>query len=516
MRFNKSLFIISSILLLQLWFVTCCIAKRPLTGVANPIHITISSLQPRPVVTKDGRILIKRHYNLKGRELVLPANRIIDFQGGYFSNGYIRGNDTKMIYRDKPVFDMVGITGSWLVDSISTDMFKTLKYEGSLVDVLALTNENTKNVVTIKDYGYDYIVKAPSNDGYKAALYLNSNTDFRLNGNIRLKPNDFYQYRILMLNSCHNVKISGMGMISGDRPDHIYTVDDAHKIFKSHEWGHGIKVSGSNNVEISGITVKNCTGDSYSVGEGSSNVYIHDAAAESSRRQGLTIAVASNVTVRNCKFFNIGKLNGTEPGAAIDVEPDEGECEIRNIQIENCEMQNCRKGVLSYSKGYGTSYTGEVNGKKVQKREGRHYLNITIRNCKISGATTGFYLVGWDQGKIENCEVTDTKNLFASIANLSFSGNKCVCERLFHDRFDVFTNSELTDNEIALSTDARFILDNTIVRNNRISAPKLVFDNPDKKINVVTGNVFLTENSIAKIVSTNSKVSNNVFLQRAQ
>ena len=465
------------LLLMTLLTVSCCVTRNGNTvnGEKKTDLITeqLNELSVAPLLSQienstSGDIIVKQHYDLQGKELVLRNGCTLVFKGGSFSNGTIIGDNTRIKYYGGVIFDNIGIRGTWVVKNITTDMFKDLNYINSLSDVLALTSGNMDNHVLIKDYGYEYPVKVSSIGVNEAPLKVNSNTVLQLDGSIRLLENNLFQYRIMVMKDCKNVKISGKGSINGDRENHDYSVDDEHKAWKTHEWGHGIKIANCQNIEISDISVNDCTGDSFSIGENSENIILHGVTAEGSRRQGVTIAVASNVTIDKCTFQNIGKENGTAPGAAIDVEPDNIECEIKNILIRDCEIKNCRNGIVSYSKGYGTSWTENIAGESITKRDGRHYVNILVEGCSISGVSDAFSLMGWDKGEIKKCQVSDAYLFLRDPNNFLIKGNEIDCEYLIpHKKF--VENCEINNNKLTLRNNAELVLKKSTWNNNNVS-----------------------------------------------
>lgn len=462
-----------SLMLITLYAFSCCIVREGNANngaqdiTANPKHFELHDITPMlsQIEHIHGRIIIKQHYDLHGKEIILNDGCTLVFKGGSFSNGSVCGNNTKIIFKDGAIFDNVRIKGSWVVKDITTDLFRDLRYVNSLADVIALTNGNVDNRVVIKDYGYDYPVKVSSIGVYEAPLKIKSNTVIRLDGTIRLLENNLFQYRIMLLNSCRNVKIGGNGSIKGDRPTHDYSIDEGHKGWKSHEWGHGITISNCKNIEISGISVNDCTGDSFNVGDNSKKILLCGVTAKGSRRQGVTIAVASDVTIDKCHFYNIGKDNGTAPGAAIDVEPNNAECVVKNIQIKSCEIKNCRHGIVSYSKGYGTTWTENVNGEAVVMRDGRHYVNIQVKSCLITGVHDAFSLIGWDKGIIKDCQVSDVDLFLRFPKNLTVEDNVIACKYIIPPN-TLFENCKISKNKIKLRSNAELMLKKSTWRNN--------------------------------------------------
>ena len=464
------------LLIMVLVFVSCCVARKgkhvsvtqdklSFVQVDTIYDIAITDLKPIPKVSKKNHIIIKKDYDLGGKNLCIEEGYILSFQGGSFKNGYITGNNTGITYKGRAVFDRIGIRGTWRVESISTDMFKDLNYEQSLADVLALTNAHINNNVVIKDYGYNYPVRVTSIGMYHAPLKLYSNTDLQLDGHISLMPTNLYQYNIVIVDECNNVKIHGKGSINGDKNNHDYSIDEQHIAWKSHEWGRGIRVSRSKDILISGIFVNDCTGDSYNIAENSRCIILDGVTAAGSRRQGITIAVASDVTIKDCHFINIGRDKGTAPGAAIDIEPNNEECEINNIIIDGCIINNCRQGVISWSHGYGNTWKDKVDGKTVLHRDGRHYVNLTITNCSIDETDCAFSLYGWDKATVRGCNVTNADYFTIYPKNTTFTSNNIECEH-FMNNWAKISNCSIIDNSIKVKNKSVIRLDDSAFDDN--------------------------------------------------
>ena len=445
---------------------------HPGTVIASSSNrITVQELVPIPQKSCNNIIII-HDYDLNGRTLVVDKDCVLKFKGGSIKNGHIAGNNSGIQNTSaRYCFDRVSFSGTWNVKDITTDFFKDLNYEGSLNDVLSLANDEVKNNITIKDYGFDYIVVATTFDNYKGALHIPSYTDFKLDAIIRLKPTNLFQYRIIMMYNCHDIKIHGTGAVVGDKDKHDYSIDDAHIAWKSHQWGHGLKTAGCNNIEISGIEVGNCTGDSFSISDGSTNIRLDNVTAKDSRRQGVTIAVASDVSIKNSKFINIGRVNGTPPWSAIDIEPDDTDCELRNILISGCDIINCPNGIISHSEGYGNEYETTVNGVKVMKRDGRRYVNIRVTDCHFEKISNAFSLVGWEDVCIENCTV-DHADYFmrAPLKNMKLRNNTGDCNHFTSE--SVVSNSVVKNNRIALKNEREYELKNSVLSNNEFTVNK--------------------------------------------
>ena len=80
------------------------------------------------------------------------------------------------------------------------------------------------------------------------------------------------------------------------------------------EGAHGILVEGSNNVDVSGVTVSGVWGDCFYVGGWADTISFHDSTCKSNGRNGVTITSGRNVTVQRVAFDKSGYVT-------LDIEP---------------------------------------------------------------------------------------------------------------------------------------------------------------------------------------------------
>ncbi len=315
--------------------------------------------------------LVNKEIDLQGNKVVLPEGVTLKFDKGFFSNGELIGNGTKISGKLFRIFNRVTISGTWNVPTISTAMFKDLSYDNALRDVVALSDPSVYNIITIEKG--EYVAKVTRNI---PALSIRSNTDIILRGTIKLKANGLDKYHIVNLSGA-NIKLSGSGQIIGDKFSHTGTTG---------EWGMGVNVRAGENVVISEITIKECWGDCIYVGSSSKNVTIDNCTLIDGRRQGISVTSANGVTIKNC---NISNVNGTAPQYAIDIEPNEGDT-VDNVLIDNVKAINCFGGFLT-------------NGRAKNARIG----TITIRNSSVEYSKSKYpiCLIRGDKIILENCYV---------------------------------------------------------------------------------------------------------------
>ncbi|GAB2564370.1 right-handed parallel beta-helix repeat-containing protein [Dyella jejuensis] len=232
-------------------------------------------------------------------------------------------------------------------------------------------------------------------------INLRSHTRLSLWGTAYLKaiPNNADRYWIVKAWNVNNVEIEG-GYFVGERTQHQGTTG---------QWGYDINIEGSSNVYVHDTTLSNSWGDGILVGGTgsgstvvvSTGVTLNRVTSSNNRRQGLTIAPATQVYVVNSSFTD---SNGTAPQAGIDIEP-QTQGTTQQVRLENTTLSgNAGNGLEVHeyvsslalngitaenNKGYGV-YTDGPNG-------------VTITNSNLSEN----YLFGVDiSGNTSNVQLT--------------------------------------------------------------------------------------------------------------
>lgn len=322
---------------------------------------------------RNGAYVINDTIDLNRRTLYIPANSTLSVRGGVIRNGIINGDKTKLKYKKGcAVFDSVHITGTWIVGSIRSSMFKDLSYDNSLKDVFALTNPKIHNTVVIEKGAYQVTAFKPKD----VCVQIESNTDVILDGDIYLTPNGYVMYSIVRLEG-DNITLKGKGSINGDKYTHTS---------QEGEWGMGIFVMGGKKNRISGVTVKDCWGDCIYITNNADGLVIDKCELADGRRQGISVISAKNVLIKNC---TISKVRGTPPGYAIDVETNKGDT-VLAVTIKNLQIYDCFGGILTTDGMAQDAYIDEVIVRNCTIRDIDTYPfkfkrtnKVVVRNCDI-------------------------------------------------------------------------------------------------------------------------------------
>ena len=357
----------------------------------------------RVLIEDSKKFLIYYDYDLQGDTIFIGKNCILDFRGGSLNNGIIVGQYTKIRGNKSSVFSKIKVSGTWNVPKLSSRLFKDCAENNVLAQLFNLTDSHIQNKVIIEKGTY-YVSVSRNNEG---ALLPQSNTEIVLKGTVAMRPNPLISYHIFSAMGVKNIYIHGGGIIRGDMYEHEYQENT------SSEWGHGLVIRGCENVLVDGITIKDCTGDCCSVGAVASydvfkpvpvgtpsyKVELRNCKFESSRRQGLTVGFATDVIVDKCEFSGIySTYKGTEPGAGIDIEPDnvgvkkiKRGCDVANVIIKNSSFKNLRFGVLAW--------------KTDKEDDTRNYERLRIEKCTFDDILrNSVFIAGFKDAVVKSCE----------------------------------------------------------------------------------------------------------------
>lgn len=174
-------------------------------------------------------------------------------------------------------------------------------------------------------------------------LKLKSNVNLNLadNATLKAKPTTSDTYAVVKIGNVSNVEITG-GNIVGERDEHLGT---------GGEWGHGISITGSNNIHVADVSVSDCWGDGIYIGSNTvqnycSNIVIERFKIDRARRNGISLISGKDVTISDGVISN---TNGTKPQCGIDIEPNNTSEFLQDILLDNVQTE--------YSQGYGLKFS---------------------------------------------------------------------------------------------------------------------------------------------------------------
>lgn len=199
----------------------------------------------------------------------------------------------------------------------------------------AIEYASNNNIEYIKLDKGQYLVNGEGERYKKKGIVLKSNMILDLNNSsIIHEKNSSERYTIINLYDVENVTICN-GIIIGDKNIHDYNT-----IKSTHQWGYGIEINGSQNIQIYNVQVKDMTGDGIVLSNAyingnfklCNNIEIKNNCISNCRRQGITITSGKNIDIYQNEIYGI---YGNAPQSGIDLESDFNSDSIENIKI--CE-----------------------------------------------------------------------------------------------------------------------------------------------------------------------------------
>ena len=200
---------------------------------------------------------------------------------------------------------------------------------------------------------------------------INAETGIRLKSNMNLIladgavlkaiGNSSRNYNMVLVSGVSHVKISG-GQIQGERYE--------HNASSGGEWGMGVGIYDSSDIQISGTAISECWGDGIYLGStheadgsgGCKQITVTNCTLSGNRRNNFSIVCADYVTVEGCTIRN---ANGTAPEYGIDIETNFSSNPCEHITIQNTVFE-----------GNGQASIGIVTNAN----------DIRIEGCTLKGA----------------------------------------------------------------------------------------------------------------------------------
>lgn len=230
-------------------------------------------------------------------------------------------------------------------------------------------------------------------------VYDNSILYFQEYSEVLLKSSKKPKYQIFKIHDKNNVAVH-FPRIKGDRDHHIGDKG---------EWGMGISILGSKNIEIINPFISNCWGDGIYVGhskETSRNIKIKGGVIDNNLRNGISITSAKNLLVQNVLISN---TNGKNPQTGIDIEPNSPSNEINNITLNNVTtFNNFNNGLLIHLDKLPGKLKKDANIKINGLKDISSGRGIRVSGTYKRDKTTNKPLTGAIH--LENVDVKDSQN----------------------------------------------------------------------------------------------------------
>lgn len=369
------------------------------------------------LINKNTTYLIMGQYDLQGSTINLPEGSVLKFKNeGRLTNGTLIGNNSSLDISSNSVrFCNITIEGTWCVPVINSSLFMFGKDADlntkNFRSMCMLTSDENEGSIHVASG--EYLIRLDAKN--ESCFCLNSCTELIIDGDIILEGNDLEFYQIVQIKNKENVIVHGLGTLVGDVETHWGS---------SGEWGMGIAILDSDNIEVRDLTIKNCWGDCIYIGQVgyekssySKNVLIDNVICQSGRRQGMSIISGKDIHVINSKFIDTGSIKFTAPGAGIDIEPNIlGNTVVNNIVIENCEFYGNKNGRDFLTYNLDTTANVVLRNSKLKGHFyfGKGSYNIVIDSCELNSVLTPQESYG--NIRIKNSVITRKNNVDESVS----------------------------------------------------------------------------------------------------
>ncbi|WP_166966405.1 right-handed parallel beta-helix repeat-containing protein [Yeosuana marina] len=344
----------------------------PPEDTVDPVNTTTPCDFDLSTASSGDTIIINCLMDLNGQTINLPSNVTILYEGGDITNGTLNFSDNSVISGEL-LNSSVTLSGSTPQLKDPTFNFDPTRWDivqGEVSDDVAQRNrdllvsyfEQAKalGATTFKIDTLDAYFKTDDPTVQSSEGAINVPSDFHLlmsdNTHLRQQPNNNKSTILLAVFKVSNVIIEG-GFFHGDRDTHDYSDGETH------EWGHSIRVGGSENVTIKGITSIDAGGDGISIGSHghaydtfyrpTDNLLITGCTIIRNRRNGISIGDGRNIVIENNEFIDNGVdtelSKGTAPRMAIDIEAQNNGGVVYQIAKDITIRNNTETGAAFFS-----------------------------------------------------------------------------------------------------------------------------------------------------------------------
>lgn len=406
-------------------------------------------------LTQENTIYVIRYDYTLTADVTIPANCVLQFDGGSISGAYtITGNNTQIIAHKTSIITDITIAGTWNVPNIYSDWFTDITSTNRIKQLVNLSSDSIYNIIVIEDGTYS----VSFSEEKEAALLLKSHTKLIINGQISVVPNALNIYYVVRAMEVTDIEVCGSGTIIGDVVGHT-----GEEVYAG---GIGIEFRQVKYGRISDITVKDCWTNGIYIGgmlgnpenpmdftNASEHIIISNVTLDNNRANNIAITHGNFIYVKDCIILNAGKTRGTNPMAGIDVESNWENpwwSNNANIYISDC------------------SFSGNSSaGIKVQGAGGVYYENIIIDSCTCDNS----FVLRSSNINVNNCIFTSaiigSNNTTESIDNININGSRFV-----NIASDDRINNVLVKDSVLEAGTLEYL-----IRNNSNAGEKITFEN---------------------------------------
>lgn len=413
---------------------------------------------------ENANYVITNKIDLQGKILTIPVNCEISFNGGFITNGTVKGNNTIIDEYDCKIFDKdVRFEGTFRIVQSNPRMFGAF-CDGYHDDVVALNNMHKvsrkivykKGIYLIDGTYCPYWEHQFQNYG-GIWVQSNQNVNFEKDAKIKVKEIDTKTYSAFLLKGKSNVTITNAN-IEGFyfRNDISWDYQHGHGIYITSSSDNFASVEGapSKNIKVINLFAKKFKGDAINLSKGD-DVELINITGVDVFRNVITLGCCRNVNIKN--IISQKKCFPDVGGPVIDIETDfencyyenihidgvkaDGvlyginvvpyrKCSFRNVVIENVSFSNIRYRKSKESRGfcYFLNHPENYRGKCLKDRcltlrnwtfNGYHIDDQLVNNIGLSYSHYLMYFSGWCFYGMGHCIVENVRfdNIEAPMIN---------------------------------------------------------------------------------------------------
>ena len=255
----------------------------------------LRNILTQDMINQPNTIYVIRYDFDLGEDITVPANCVLDFEGGsisnVFGNNYTLTGDNTII--NSPLYDEC-IYGVKLLGTFDkkrkSGVFRLEDFPGYSEDFFDVSKRDSLALRTFLQNAIDYtaangnelifpknkifVISIPlaskSDPWYgqyskevngSAGLFIPANITIDLNGcTIKAEPNSYKSYKIIYLYCESTNVVVKNGNVIGERDEHTLSSAGA-----SDEWNYAIEINSTENVIFDNVNVSNVRGDGYTV-----------------------------------------------------------------------------------------------------------------------------------------------------------------------------------------------------------------------------------------------------------
>ena len=449
----------------------------------TPCDYTLATL------TANETLKVSCQLDLEGQTIALPANVILEYDGGEIINGALTFSggkiDGDLLNQDLEVSGTVVLMDPtftfhperWDIVQGKTNSDRAQLNNNNLENLMFFSNGLGAHTFVIDEFdAYFEISKVTSTttnqNFYPSLEAINIPSDFHLkmsdNTVLRVFPNNSSGV-LLAAREVSNSKISG-GTLYGDRNEHDYSTTNAGE-----GGNHLLHVHASTDVVVDGVKFIN----------GSAGGLVINSLRFTFQPDYLP---TKNVTIRNCIFENNRRM-----ATAIT---DGYDLIIENNSYLNTGLENANSdgGVVGYALNIEANRTRDANGEFVFYEK---VQNVTIRNNIERGSRIGGMTVSIGENiTIENNDM-ENKIVYSATSGTKIRNNK-------------FTASEKSSNTPAILAAGKgeTVFDNEI-SGNTITGYGVAIAIYEGKLNIFDNNIIDCNNGMQLKELTDTEIYNN-------